>query len=301
MDGATAFDSGTSGSTAVGPSGGTMTGSGVSVTIPPGALDHAIDLSIAPIASPVAGSVGQAFDIGPTGTQFKVPVTIAFSYTAGELGGAAASTFAVSTVVGGTWQAIASQTVDTSGATISGTTMHLSPYALASIRPSIPDAGFVEAGAADAAAIGDGGCGSASVSFMRDVMPIFQTTCTLSSVCHGQMNNAAEEDLYLGENAGGASPSAVFGGLVGVRSKEDPSMNLVTAGSLGNSYLWHKLIGDQNTNAAVQTGCAQAPSQCADCTTQAHCGAQEPYLSAGLPADELCTIQSWIDEGAPNN
>ena len=115
------------------------------------------------------------------------------------------------------------------------------------------------------------------------------------------MNNAVEQDLYLGENAGGTSPPAVFGGLVGVRSKEDPSMNLVTAGSLGNSYLWHKVIGDQNTNAAVKSGCAQAAIPCSDCTMQAPCGAQEPYLGAGLPADELCTIESWIAEGAPDN
>ena len=64
-------------------------------------------------------------------------------------------------------------------------------------------------------------------------------------------------------------------------------MNLVTAGSLGSSYLWHKLAGDQNTNAAVKSGCAQASSQCADCTASAPCGSQEPYLSNALPADEL--------------
>jgi hypothetical protein len=163
------------------------------------------------------------------------------------------------------------------------------------------DAGFVDAGFIDAAAIGDGGCGSAYVSFMFDVMPVFQTGCTISSVCHGQMNNAGEEDLYLGDHAGGTAPSAVFGGLVGVRSREDPSMNLVTAGSPGNSYLWHKLIGDQNTNAAVTSGCAQASSPCFDCTMQAPCGSQEPFEGAALADHDLCTIESWIDEGAPDN
>jgi hypothetical protein len=66
-----------------------------------------------------------------------------------------------------------------------------------------------------------------------DVMPIFQRGCTLSSVCHGQMNNAQEENLYLGLNAGGggtADSQAVYSGLVGVASKEDSSMNLVTTG-----------------------------------------------------------------------
>ena len=115
------------------------------------------------------------------------------------------------------------------------------------------------------------------------------------------MGNSGEENLYLGANAGGTSPAAIHDLLVGVRSKEDPSMNLVTAGDTSSSYLWHKVFGDQNSNPSVASGCRTAVSPCEDCTTNAPCGASEPYLSAPLAAFEQCAIQGWITQGAQNN
>jgi hypothetical protein len=148
-------------------------------------------------------------------------------------------------------------------------------------------------------------CGSA-VSFSADVMPVFRRGCTLSSVCHGQMNNAAEENLYLGNNGGGggsADSQAVYSGLVGVPSKEDPSMNLVTSGDLQNSFLWHKVNDDQMTlnSGTLASGCMQATTICFDCTTTMPCGEYMPYLGELLAADDLCTIENWISQGAPNN
>jgi hypothetical protein len=150
---------------------------------------------------------------------------------------------------------------------------------------------------------GDAGCGTVAVSFSTDVMPVFAKSCTLSSVCHGQMNNAPEENLYLGPNYGGtnADADAVYRMLVGVPSKEDPSMSLVAAGDTSGSYLWHKVIGDQNTLAA---DCAKATMACYDCTASTPCGTLMPYLGEPLEVDTpeyLCTIESWISEGAPNN
>ncbi len=117
--------------------------------------------------------------------------------------------------------------------------------------------GFGDAGEADGSD-GGSGCGSAPASFSANIMPIFQQSCSLTSVCHGQMGNGSEENLYLGANTGGTSPSAIHNLLVGVRSVEDPSMNLVTAGDTSTSYLWHKVVGDRNSNAAVASGCAMA-------------------------------------------
>jgi hypothetical protein len=142
------------------------------------------------------------------------------------------------------------------------------------------------------------------VSFGTDVIPIFQSGCTIASVCHGQMNNAAEENLYLSENGGGggsADIQAVYRGLVGVASKEDPSMNLVAAGDPSRSYLWHKVYGDENSNPSVVSGCANAPSQCQDCNTSTPCGGDQPYLGEALGSADLCTIQNWIGQGAQNN
>jgi hypothetical protein len=150
----------------------------------------------------------------------------------------------------------------------------------------------------------DHGCGSAAVSFGTDIMPIFQGGCTLASVCHGQMNNISEENLYLGQNgAGGGSADiqAVYSGLVGVASKEDPSMNLVAAGDPSKSYLWHKVYGDQNSNPSVASGCANAPSPCPDCNASTPCGGSQPYLGGVLGGADLCAIKNWIGQGAQNN
>jgi len=139
------------------------------------------------------------------------------------------------------------------------------------------------------------------VSFKTDVIPVFQMGCTLSQSCHGQMNNAAEEDLYLGENVGATDASTVYSMLVGVSSKEDPSMPLVTMGSTANSYLWHKVFADQATLASQ---CAKASMLCTDCTADAPCGGLMPYNGEPLATDApqwLCTIQGWITQGAQNN
>jgi hypothetical protein len=164
--------------------------------------------------------------------------------------------------------------------------------------------------AQDATVVPDGGnlCTSDSISFVRDTMPVFQRSCTLSSVCHGQMNNSGEEDLYLGLNFGGGSSDvqAVYDGLVGVAAKEDPSMNLVTKGDLENSYLWHKVNDDQTmlTEGTLASGCAQSSMPCPGCSSSSPCGATMPYLGEALATFDpqgLCAIQNWILQGAQNN
>jgi hypothetical protein len=155
---------------------------------------------------------------------------------------------------------------------------------------------------------GTGDCGSAAVSLKSDVMPIFAENCSASGICHGQMHNSGEENLYLGlSDSGGANgPSdvaAVYASLVGVKSLEDPSMDLVTAGDLENSYLWHKVTGDQNSDSAVANGCqaaATVSNACSDCVPGAPCGVQMPFAGALEPAAS-CAIQNWIAQGAMDN
>jgi hypothetical protein len=151
-------------------------------------------------------------------------------------------------------------------------------------------------------------CGS-NVSFSKDVIPAFQMNCTVSSSCHGQMNDPIAENLYLGLYMGGGSTDdvdAVYRGLIGISAKEDPSMNLVTKGDLQNSFLWHKVNDDQPTltKGALATGCAQASMRCLDCSSTSPCGGTMPYLNAQLKMSDphsLCVIQSWIEQGAQNN
>jgi hypothetical protein len=79
---------------------------------------------------------------------------------------------------------------------------------------------------------------------------------------------------------------------VGVPSAEDPSMNLVTAGNLGQSYLWIKLDNMQ---------CAQA-AQCAKSKTPyKDCGQSMPFGNPPLETATLQTIARWIAQGAKND
>jgi hypothetical protein len=143
----------------IGPSGGTLGLGALTIDIPAGALDRTVNISITPITPPVAGSIGQAYEIGPTGTTFKQPARIVIAYALAELAGKTATDFAVSTVVDGQWQAVSSPTVDPYIDTIAGTTLHLSPYALAAFG------GGADAGSAgDASVSGEAGASSAGDS-----------------------------------------------------------------------------------------------------------------------------------------
>ena len=157
------------------------------------------------------------------------------------------------------------------------------------------------------AGAGDG-CGSSAASFPGDVMTAFAANCSTTGACHGQMHSSGEEDLYLGLSAsqgvnGPGDVAAVYAGLVGMKSSEDPSMNLVTPGDLENSYLWHKVVGDQNTDPTVVGGCqpaASGPSPCSDCISGAPCGAQMP-LAGTLDPTAACAIENWIMQGAKSD
>jgi hypothetical protein len=117
----------------VGSQGGVLGAAEVTVSIPSGALTSPIALTIEPAAGTPgpAGAVSAVYEIGPTGTLFAQPVSIAFAYTAQQLGGAAPSDFAVETMgPGGQWVPLSQIVVDVQAQTIAGQTSHLSPYVL---------------------------------------------------------------------------------------------------------------------------------------------------------------------------
>ncbi len=132
-----------------------------------------------------------------------------------------------------------------------------------------------------------------TVSFGSDVVPIMNFSCGIAgSTCHGTPEVVAQQRPYLGLFDGGTDASQVISGIVGVKSQEDPSMNVVTAGDPDNSFLMHKVDWDQCTLAA----------QCAATKTQyTNCGQGMPYSSDQLPASNLDTIRRWIAQGAKNN
>jgi hypothetical protein len=184
--------------TVIGASGGMVVSSDgvVALTIPSGALTGDVAISIAPTNTP-GGASSQAYEIGPTGTQFATPAKVTFSYGSLSLGGADPATLRVATFASGGWQILSTATFDWSARTISGTTAHLSPYALVIVTGdggTVDDAGIAPGGPACATVYGGVTCGSiiiggssgagGSAGTVQQPAPdCVPTTCADSDIC----------------------------------------------------------------------------------------------------------------------
>ncbi len=132
------------------------------------------------------------------------------------------------------------------------------------------------------------------VSFAADLVPILQPSCAIAgSTCHGTTDVATTQARpYLGSFDGGTDASAVVMGLVGVASNEDPAMLTVTPGDPVNSFLMHKLDGDQ---FILENACTATKTHYTDC------GQQMPYSSPPLDEPTRDMFRRWIAQGAKNN
>jgi hypothetical protein len=132
---------------------------GVTVSIPAGALTSDVPVTIEISGQPgPLGTVSPVFEIGPTGTIFAKPITIAFDYTASELVGLPPSDFAVETAAAdsnASWTPLSQSVVDVDAQTIAGQTMHLSLYALVEQPESFADATTTVSSGADGSACTD--------------------------------------------------------------------------------------------------------------------------------------------------
>lgn len=127
----------------VGPDGGTVasTDGNAQILIPPGALEEVIEFTVVPASQPPAGFVqGTAYDFGPDGIQFSLPVSITIGYDPAELPGSTSpQDLQLCQVVGGIWVPLGSYTVDDQAHTLSAATNHFSTYGIV-----IDDEGPVE-------------------------------------------------------------------------------------------------------------------------------------------------------------
>ena len=161
---------------------------------------------------------------------------------------------------------------------------------------SAPDAGSVIGGCP--AYTSDADLSMPTVSFAKDVMPIFLATCAIGGgSCHGDPSVVASSRPFLGyigaDDAGGASSGAIPMGLVGAKSTEDLSMNLVTPGDPAQSFLMHKMDGDQCT---LLSECNVPMSY------RPNCGVFMPYQAPTILDTEMRdTVRRWIQQGAANN
>ena len=148
----------------VGTSGGALSSSDgkLAVEIPAGALPSDVAITTEPVAAPAEGAVSTVYEIGPTGTQFAMPVTLTLHYDATALNGAMPSSLRVATYAGNAWQLLPGAVVDTQAKTVSGVTTHLSPYAIVTeqagkVCASVPSSSSCGADAGTPTGGGSGG------------------------------------------------------------------------------------------------------------------------------------------------
>jgi hypothetical protein len=134
---------------------------------------------------------------------------------------------------------------------------------------------------------------SPTVSFAKDVMPTFNDSCGVSNACHQPPANPAVASLVLGLPDGGVPMAMAIQNIVGKSALENPNMEIVKAGDPENSYLMHKLDGDQCQFAAA---CNKTGNP-----IFANCGTQMPYNSGVLDPATRDNIRRWIAQGAQNN
>jgi anaerobic magnesium-protoporphyrin IX monomethyl ester cyclase len=108
------------------------------------------------------------------------------------------------------------------------------------------------------------------VSYARDIEPAFQAECATPQ-CHSAQTKASGLGL---------EKDSSYTGIVNVRSRQVPAMNLITPGDPAHSYLIHKLRG---TQASVGGSGVQMPTG----------GTADPTL--------INNVETWTEQGARND
>jgi hypothetical protein len=159
----------------------------------------------------------------------------------------------------------------------------------------------------------DGGCTActgptstaAMVSFSATIQPILRVGCgTGGNTCHGQYpGTMSAANLYLAEPTangdGNGDAGAIIPEIVGMKSIEAPSLDLVNPGNPEESYLMHKIDGD--LMCTLGSSCAAIAGLNLNATITQPCGIQMPQNSPPLTVDERTEIWNWIAQGANNN
>jgi hypothetical protein len=141
----------------------------------------------------------------------------------------------------------------------------------------------------------------ATVSFKTQVLPIFRTSCGLSTVCHGSRTPALPGQHFYGPplsegpTVSDADIMLIRTGAVGANSVDEPDMQIINPTKPAESFMMYKLDGDPTT---MPTGVTCSMLKCVATQT---CGTGMPQSGQQLPPADRNTIRSWIAQGAPNN
>lgn len=141
------------------------------------------------------------------------------------------------------------------------------------------------------------------VSFSTDVLPIFQRSCGISSVCHQMNPPPAPNEPYLGPASGTVATmgeiSTIIKGIVGVPAADEPDMDLVNPGHPEKSFMMYKLDATPNYGFCSSLKCFT--SDCSAMATSCPCLTSMPQNQPQLSLDDRNTIRSWIANGAMND
>ena len=102
--------------------------------VPPGALAQARVLTLIPIPAPGPGSLGQTFDLGPSGTTFTRFARVSLSYDAAALGTDDPARLKLGFWNGSAWEPLPFSVVDPATQTVHGFTRHLTPFSIILVR-----------------------------------------------------------------------------------------------------------------------------------------------------------------------
>ncbi len=140
---------------------------------------------------------------------------------------------------------------------------------------------------------------SPTVQFKADVLPIFRQSCGLSASCHQAENPPLPAEHFLGPSVSMPAPTAmqieeILSGIVGVKSVDEPDMDVVAPGDPAHSFMMYKLDGDPSN----LDGLTCSKLKCAAGMT---CLLSMPSGGPQLPTDERDRIRRWIAQGAKND
>jgi hypothetical protein len=138
------------------------------------------------------------------------------------------------------------------------------------------------------------------VTFAADVLPIFRNSCGLSSACHGsQTNPSLPAQHFYGPPVSSPAPTAaqiaaIFAGSVGVKSIDNPDMDVIDPSHPESSFMMYKIDTDPQNVAGVT--CSKLT-----CASAGTCASGMPLTGTLLPAATRDTIRRWIAQGAMND
>ncbi len=196
----------------IGPQGGTVQSPDgkASVTIPEGALPEEVVITISGVSGVLGdpGQIGIAYEFGPNGTFFDLPVTIRIVYEESDLPqGVTEDSLILGTFVDGQWVAVADGQVNAETNTVSGTTDHFSRFATistgltANTAPVAHDASIIaEPGGTTSGTLSATDAENDSLTFRIVAQPT-QGTVSLTNVATGAFSYTAST---------GASTTDVF-------------------------------------------------------------------------------------------